>query len=125
LGFNELRTHVGTGEHFITIDAWPLFEAMSHPQWGAGVVQLMVLAYDAAHGGQRHECLCCSRPWTETRAPFLFVAINFLKADRALGCGVCGECALSDYKDRIIAVAERDFGADRASVRHIEAPGHA
>ena len=82
----------------------------------------MIGAYDAAHGGRRHECFCC-QPWSEIRVPFLFLAIVYLKTDHAIGCGVCPECAFSDYEARVVAAVKRDLGS-LDDVRHVAAPGH-
>jgi hypothetical protein len=121
--FPKFKSAVDGGPRRITIEAWPTIEALFDPQWGKSVAELLAVTYDSAHGGRRHECFCCCQPWSTARAPFLFLAVTFLKTDHALGCGVCAECAFSDYEARVLAAVKRDLGG-LDDVRHVAAPGH-
>ena len=113
------------GENTAMIEVMPIIDAVLDQRYGRSAAEFMAVAYDAAHGGAAHECFCCCRPWAPERAPLLFVVISYLEAEVAIACAVCGDCSVTDFRDRIISSAERDLGFDRGSVRDIASPGHA
>lgn len=111
--------------HSLVVELLPLPEALEHPQYGAGVLELLAVARLGTIGrGTERECFTCRLTWKRTVAPAAILCVTLEPLGHGLVAGICRGCiARGELRERVTAGLVRDLGVDPATCRTVHAQG--
>ena len=111
--------------HNLIVELLPLPEALEHPQYGPGVLEMMALARLGVTGqGAERECFTCGMAWKRTVPPAAILCVTLDPLGHGLVAGICRGCiARGELRERVTAGLVRDLGVDPATCRTVHAQG--